>query len=374
MKQRKLLILLKAIFLSLLISSCSSISPTTPDIVLQESAPSTYIVRETYFLSNCDGESELQQVIQKSPVIDVIQTDASITTIQEASIRSALASRYAGQNIALSLVVPQHASMEYGILWTMRKIEIVAKNNNTSTDLIYEVSIPVNGKVSYEVDHGCASPPQDTPPQSNLATETQDFANLKLINSQTVTTDGTALYSADLSIASTKIGVLSVMYPESIPIGSSGTIVLSINVAQELADLPKVIPPGVQESQSNAYALQVSDDLFLYPTFSAALNAVNFSFDSDGYPEKTLFPQSTTEWTWTITPQDVGKQSIVLQISAPIVYNHGQTTILITKVPFAILIREKSISKAEMQKIVASIIGSVLIAIVTKVWIKKARK
>lgn len=368
-RYKLVLTLLQAIFFGLFISGCNSTSSVASDIILQESVPSTYTVRETYFLSNCNGDSALQQTIQKTAVIDVIQANASITQSQQESIRNSLASRYASQSVVLSLVVPHNASMEYDVLWTISKMEVVAKpNDDTSAGITYEVSIPISGGILYDVDYGCESSSQYTQPESNWGT--QYSANLKLLNSQTVVTNGVALYSADLSIMPTEIGQFSVMYPEAISMGSSATITLSIDVAQEFAYLPKMIPPGIQESQ---YALQIDNDLYLYPVFSAKLNAINFSLDSDGYPEKALLPRNTVEWTWTITPQNVGKQSVVLQISAPIVYAQGQENVLITKVPFTIPVEEKPISKAETLKFIVVPVFVALVTSAVALFVKRGK-
>jgi hypothetical protein len=138
--------------------------------------------------------------------------------------------------------------------------------------------------------------------------------------------DGTVKDTANLSISSLGFGSLQMTSPATIKLGESGVIHLTITPDSVLTDLPRAGVP-TKSATDPGYVFEFSDRLQIYPIMTAELMGVNFDIGSDGKPEKPVTSSLPVEWYWVVTPKSSGEQTLILEISIPVIIDQTRFTV-----------------------------------------------
>ena len=181
-----------------------------------------------------------------------------------------------------------------------------------------------------------------TPNPSSTISPTAAIVRLAVLNiiSEQLS-DGTFKNTAELSISPLGIGSFELANPSKMKFGESKIVRLVIDPNPVLIrPTPYVtltpLPLATGQSSLMFYAFErtrvsaemtrnsnslvkINNEVQIYPVMRAELTGINFEIMSDGFPEKPVISSSSIEWLWTITPKSGGSQSLVLQISIPII-------------------------------------------------------
>lgn len=136
-----------------------------------------------------------------------------------------------------------------------------------------------------------------------------------------VQANGTVKYTAQLSLDPLEYGDLQLTTPLKINLGESRIVRLVISPDSALSDLPRV---PILSSDAPDYSFEYNNRIKIYPVMIAELSGINFRVNPNGPLERTVTSILPVEWLWSVTPTEAGKQSLLLNISIPIVID--QTT------------------------------------------------
>ena len=165
-------------------------------------------------------------------------------------------------------------------------------------------------------------------PTTSILTKTVDSVTkpveIAVLNVKSETqSDGNVYTTADLSISPLGLGSLDFTSPTTMRLGESGLVRLVIIPDSALTGLPLATITPLSANDSGA-VLQFSDQLQIYPVMRAELNGANFEIVSDGYLEKPVTSTDMVEWVWSVTPKKIGRQSLVLIISVPVIIDQAR--------------------------------------------------
>ncbi len=165
--------------------------------------------------------------------------------------------------------------------------------------------------------------PTSPPVASRAPAGAPTAAPIKVTNEQSKPQgDGTTTTATLSTSDGMGLGQIEFSRPDRMIVNETGTVVLRISPAQQLAaQTPISIKAPVTIAPPGA-TLVFGGNVQLLPTYIAELRALRFAIDKTGPVRRDIDKTTqTVEWKWLVSPQIVGKHDLTLEISIPITVN-----------------------------------------------------
>jgi prepilin-type N-terminal cleavage/methylation domain-containing protein len=116
------------------------------------------------------------------------------------------------------------------------------------------------------------------------------------------------------NIGTLDLGDMLIQYPRRMNIGDSKEVLLSLVPLEDSMSEYGVV--GGSTDEGSYYV--VSEKVELYSVMCAELKAPTFMISSDFAQYKEVSFTSSTDWVWVVTPNAVGEQLLIIELTTPV--------------------------------------------------------